>query len=69
MNTEGAKDAVKEEVKKSTEFRGPITFASLVVTAAMGTGIYIYYQLEKEKIVEKVSATEITTAGKPALGG
>jgi protein SCO1/2 len=48
--------------------RGPITFASLAVTCAMGLGITTYYQLEKEKKVQQV-ASAITTTGKPALGG
>jgi protein SCO1/2 len=48
--------------------RGPITFASLAVTFAVGSGIMIYYQLAKEKKVQQV-ASAITTTGKPALGG
>jgi hypothetical protein len=48
--------------------RGPITFASLAVTVAVGLGITTYYSLEKEKKVQQV-ASEITTTGKPALGG
>lgn len=48
--------------------RGPITFVSLAITFVVGAGIVTYYQLEKEKKVQKV-ASAITTTGKPALGG
>jgi protein SCO1 len=48
--------------------RGPVTFASLAVTGVIGIGVLIYYQLEKEKKMEKV-ASEVVTTGKPALGG
>jgi protein SCO1/2 len=48
--------------------RGPVTFASLAITAAAGVGLLTYYQLEKEKKISQV-ASEVVSTGKAALGG
>ena len=48
--------------------RGPVTFMSLGLTAAVVGGLTFYYQLEKEKRVERV-ASETVTTGKASLGG
>jgi len=52
--------------KKS--MRGPMTYISLGLFTLVGGGLLFYYQLEKEKITQKV-ASDVTTSGKAALGG
>ena len=47
---------------------GPVTFASLAVIAVAGAGLLTYYQLEKEKKINKV-ASEVVSTGKAAIGG
>ena len=48
--------------------KGPVTFASLAVIAVAGAGLLTYYQLEKEKKINKV-ASEVVSTGKAAIGG
>jgi protein SCO1/2 len=48
--------------------RGPVTYMSLFLIAIVGGGTMFYYQIEKEKKVQR-AAKEIKTTGKAALGG
>ena len=50
------------------QMRGPMTYLSLGLFTVVGGGLLFYYQLEKEKITQKV-ASDITTSGKASLGG
>lgn len=53
----------------SAKFRGPVTFLSLSLFALAGSGVMIYYQIEKEQRAERVSSAKIITTGKASLGG
>ncbi len=48
--------------------RGPITAYSLALFIVACGGVYAYYEVEKEKKIEKVTS-ESKSVGKPALGG
>ena len=54
--------------KGKSRGKGPVTFASLAVIAVAGAGLLTYYQLEKEKKINKV-ASEVVSTGKAAIGG
>ena len=50
--------------------RGPVTWLSLGLASCVGVGVLLFYQIEKERrIVNPANVSEVTTAGKPALGG
>ena len=48
--------------------RGPVTYMSLFLIAIIGGGGMFYYQIEKEKKLQR-AVKEIKTTGKAALGG
>lgn len=48
--------------------RGPVTFVSLAITALVGGALVVYYNVEKEEQLQKVSK-QVVSVGKPALGG
>lgn len=48
--------------------RGPVTFASLLLTGLAAGGMLVYYNIEKDEQMKQVSKN-VETVGKPALGG
>lgn len=54
--------------KSSSGTRGPVTFASLAITAIVGGALVVYYNVEKEEKIKQVS-NNVVSVGKPSLGG
>ena len=48
---------------------GPISYFGLGLAALVGCGLIAYYNVEKEKRVERVMSKNVVTTGKPSLGG
>ena len=49
--------------------KGPVTYFSLGLTALVAGGALVYYNIEKDRRVEKIRNTPVVTTGKAALGG
>jgi len=53
-----------------SKMRGPVSWLSLGLIACAGVGLSLFYEIEKErKIVNPASVSNVTTTGKPAIGG
>ena len=47
----------------------PVTWQSAVLAGAVGAGLLGYYNYKKDELQTQVTAQEVKTVGKPALGG
>lgn len=54
--------------KSGVPNRGPVTWGSALLTAALGGGLLMYYQSEKERR-QTTTTTTVKAVGKAALGG
>lgn len=54
--------------KGSGVAKGPVTWASLLVSGVVGASVVAYYQIEKDRLQTLVQ-TKQKTVGKPSLGG
>lgn len=57
-----------DATKKESTARGPVTFASLTLTAIVAGGLVVYFNVQKEEKIKQVTKSTVSV-GKPALGG
>ena len=55
--------------KPPVNVMGPVSYRSLGVFVVVFSGLIVYYQVEKERQLERVSSKVVKSVGKPALGG
>lgn len=53
---------------ESSKTSGPVSYASLGLTALALGGVVLYYNIEKDSKIKEVSKN-VKTVGKPAIGG
>jgi hypothetical protein len=58
-----------KETSQNSNTRGPVTLASLAITAAVGVSLILYYNVQKDEKIKSVTNNVVTSTGKPALGG